>query len=117
MAHRMTENLLPPEVQIPAGEHKLKGTWSRPAGCETVVVFAHRSGSGRIGPRKRLVGASLQAAGIGTLSIDLLDEDEQRDRNFSNKVSSPRNSGGLELGTKLCTMNDRLRASGVVQRE
>ena len=116
MAHRRTENLMQAEAQIPAGEHELKGTLSRPAGSETVVVFAHGHGSGRFSPRSQFVAASLPAAGIGTLSIDLLDEDQQRDRNFSNKVSSPRNSGGLDLGAKLCTMNDRHRANCDCQR-
>src|SRR3990172_12528985 len=47
MAHKTTESLLQTEVQIPAGEHQLIGTLSRPAGSEIVVVFANGSGSGR----------------------------------------------------------------------
>lgn len=80
MAHKMTESLLQTEVQIPAGEHQLKGTLSRPAGSEIVVVFAHGSGSGRFSPRNQFVARSLQAAGIGTLLMDLLEEDEEDDR-------------------------------------
>ena len=80
MAHKTTESLLQTEVQIPAGEHQLIGTLSRPAGSEIVVVFAHGSGSGRFSPRNQFVARSLQAAGIGTLLLDLLEEDEEDDR-------------------------------------
>ncbi len=80
MALKMTKNLLEAEVEIAAGTHHLKGTLSRPAGSNAVVVFAHGSGSGRFSPRNQFVAASLQAAGIGTLLIDLLEEDEEGDR-------------------------------------
>jgi putative phosphoribosyl transferase len=80
MAHKMTASLLQTEVQIPSGQHQLKGTLSRPATSETVVVFAHGSGSGRFSPRNQFVAGSLQAAGIGTLLMDLLEEDEEDNR-------------------------------------
>jgi putative phosphoribosyl transferase len=80
MAHKTTESLLRTDVQIPAGEHQLKGTLSRPRDSEIVVVFAHGSGSGRLSPRNQFVASSLQAAGIGTLLMDLLEEDEEDDR-------------------------------------
>jgi putative phosphoribosyl transferase len=80
MAQNNTENLTQIEVEIPSGTHRLKGTLSRPAGANTVVVFAHGSGSGRFSPRNQFVAGSLQAAGIGTLLIDLLEEDEEDDR-------------------------------------
>ena len=80
MAHKTTESLLRTDVQIPAGEHQLKGTLSRPGDSEIVVVFAHGSGSGRLSPRNQFVASSLQAAGIGTLLMDLLEEDEEDDR-------------------------------------
>ncbi|WP_433150652.1 dienelactone hydrolase family protein [Actinomadura nitritigenes] len=49
-----------------------------PAG---MVVFAHGSGSSRLSPRNRAVAEGLNAAGIGTLLLDLLtDEEEQVDR-------------------------------------
>jgi putative phosphoribosyl transferase len=43
-------------------------------------VFAHGSGSGRFSPRNQFVAASLQADGIGTLLVDLLEEAEANDR-------------------------------------
>jgi putative phosphoribosyl transferase len=80
MGSKITENELQAEVQIPADEHELKGTLSRPAGSKSIVVFAHGSGSGRFSPRNQFVARSLQAAGIGTLLIDLLEENEEDDR-------------------------------------
>jgi dienelactone hydrolase len=41
------------------------------------VVFAHGSGSGRHSPRNRFVARSLEAAGLGTLLMDLLTEAEE----------------------------------------
>ena len=45
-----------------------------------VVLFAHGSGSGRKSPRNQYVADVLQNAGLGTLLIDLLEEEEASDR-------------------------------------
>jgi dienelactone hydrolase len=42
-----------------------------------VVVFAHGSGSSRFSPRNRWVAGALQQAGLGTVLIDLLTQDEE----------------------------------------
>jgi putative phosphoribosyl transferase len=68
------------ELQIPVGEHRLMGTLCLPTGCRSIVVFAHGSGSGRFSPRNQFVAGALQAAGIGTLLMDLLEEAEEDDR-------------------------------------
>jgi len=44
------------------------------------VIFAHGSGSSSRSPRNRAVAASLNAAGHGTLLMDLLSRDEESDR-------------------------------------
>lgn len=80
MAHKLTEGISQTEVRIPANGHQLMGTLSLPAGCTSIVVFAHGSGSGRFSPRNQFVAGSLQSAGIGTLLMDLLEEDEEDDR-------------------------------------
>lgn len=46
-----------------------------PAG---MVLFAHGSGSSRHSPRNRAVAEGLNAAGIGTLLLDLLTEQEEQ---------------------------------------
>lgn len=79
MAHKVI-NSSETGVQIPVGGHWLKGTLSLPAGYQTIVVFAHGSGSGRFSPRNQFVAGALQSAGIGTLLMDLLEKEEEDDR-------------------------------------
>ncbi len=67
-------------VEIPAGRRWVKGVLSLPRLARGVVAFAHGSGSGRFSPRNKFVAHVLQDAGLGTLLIDLLEEDETQDR-------------------------------------
>jgi putative phosphoribosyl transferase len=67
-------------VEVPAGRVSLPGHLSVPRGAGAVVVFAHGSGSGRHSPRNQFVAGALLDAGLGTLLLDLLDEDEAEDR-------------------------------------
>ncbi|GAA1416316.1 dienelactone hydrolase family protein [Streptomyces thermospinosisporus] len=57
----------------------LAGDLVLPEAPRGVVLFAHGSGSSRFSPRNRAVAAELQQAGLGTLLLDLLTEDEERD--------------------------------------
>ncbi len=66
------------DVKIPAGTRTLDGTLVVPANAGGVVVFAHGSGSGRFSPRNRYVARVLNDAGLGTLLMDLLTEEEER---------------------------------------
>ena len=63
-------------VEIQIGDRRLAGTLALPRAPNGMVLFAHGSGSGRSSPRNQLVARALQAAGFGTLLIDLLDEQE-----------------------------------------
>ena len=67
-------------VEIPAGRRWVKGILRMPPEPKGVVAFAHGSGSGRFSPRNQFVAEVLQDAGLGTLLIDLLEEDEAKDR-------------------------------------
>ena len=66
------------EVTIQIGGNKLGATLDLPRDARGVVVFAHGSGSSRFSPRNRQVATALQAAGLGTLLMDLLTEAEDR---------------------------------------
>jgi len=66
------------DVKIPAGTRTLDGTLVVPANAGGVVVFAHGSGSGRSSPRNRYVARVLNDAGLGTLLMDLLTEEEEQ---------------------------------------
>ena len=65
---------------IPSDLVRLEGELTIPEGATGVVLFAHGSGSSRLSPRNRLVAQVLQNAGIGTLLLDLLTEEEAADR-------------------------------------
>jgi putative phosphoribosyl transferase len=65
-------------VSVEAGGVLLRGDLAIPDGAQGIVVFAHGSGSGRHSPRNRRVARVLQDAGLATLLLDLLTEDEER---------------------------------------
>jgi putative phosphoribosyl transferase len=81
-AHRATgvERDTDEQVVIPAGREHIEGHLRVPAGATGVVVFAHGSGSSRHSPRNRFVADVLHDAGLGTLLLDLLTPEEERDR-------------------------------------
>ncbi|MGY1810310.1 dienelactone hydrolase family protein [Blastococcus sp. SYSU D00669] len=66
------------EVRVAVPGAVLTGDLVVPAPARGVVLFAHGSGSSRHSPRNRRVAAALQAAGFGTLLLDLLTEAEER---------------------------------------
>ena len=68
------------DLQIPCGERKLSGMLAVPTGAKAVVAFAHGSGSGRFSPRNQFVAEVLQRGSLGTLLLDLLEEEEAEDR-------------------------------------
>ncbi|MFB7930321.1 dienelactone hydrolase family protein [Streptomyces sp. NPDC056039] len=65
-------------VTVPAGGAALTGDLDLPPDARAVVLFAHGSGSSRHSPRNREVAAGLRTAGLGTLLIDLLTEEEEQ---------------------------------------
>ena len=65
-------------VGISAGQVELAADLTIPQAAAGMVAFAHGSGSGRHSPRNRLVAERLQQAGLGTLLLDLLTEDEEQ---------------------------------------
>lgn len=64
-------------VRIPIGSTELEGILAVPESARGVVLFAHGSGSGRHSPRNRQVADVLRGAGLATLLIDLLTQDEE----------------------------------------
>ncbi|MFZ1121472.1 MAG: phosphoribosyltransferase [Candidatus Binataceae bacterium] len=58
----------------------MEGELAIPEGAMGIVLFAHGSGSSRLSPRNQLVAQTLQNAGIGTLLLDLLTDEEAADR-------------------------------------
>ena len=78
-------------VAVPSGQAVLEGNLTVPAGARGIVLFAHGSGSSRHSPRNRLVADRLHEAGLATLLIDLLtqqEEDAERGRATCASTSS-----------------------------
>jgi putative phosphoribosyl transferase len=65
-------------VSVPAAEVALEGDLSMPLAPKGVVLFAHGSGSSRHSPRNRYVAESLNEHSLGTLLVDLLTDEEER---------------------------------------
>ena len=66
-------------VRVTADSVDLEGTLTIPAGARGVVLFAHGSGSSRHSPRNRYVAKMLREGSLGTLLIDLLTPNEERE--------------------------------------
>ena len=65
------------DVQIRSGAAVLQGDLIIPAGAQSVVLFAHGSGSSRHSPRNQFVARTIREAGVGTLLFDLLTPEEE----------------------------------------
>src|SRR5919199_1131263 len=66
------------DIELPQRGFALRGILGIPVAAGGVVLFAHGSGIGRLSPRNGYVARTLQSAGLATLLIDLLTEDEER---------------------------------------
>ena len=66
-------------VHIPAGSATIEGMLEIPERATGLVLFAHGSGSSRHSPRNNYVAGVLRQAGVGTLLMDLLTPEEDRD--------------------------------------
>lgn len=67
------------EIRIPAEGVALEGALTLPTGARGIVLFAHGSGSSRHSPRNQAVARGLQQSGLGTLLMDLLTREEERE--------------------------------------
>src|SRR4051794_22015343 len=70
-------------VRVRAGGVTLEGDLGVPDEALGVVLFAHGSGSGRKSPRNRFVAQSLREAGLATLLVDLLTEQEEAEDRYT----------------------------------
>lgn len=88
------------DVEIPAGDGRIAADLSDDVTARPVVVFAHGAGSSRHSPRNRQVATRLNRAGLVTLLLDLLTEQEE---------SADAATGHLRFDINLLT--DRLLAA------
>lgn len=80
MKNSHTHSFVQREVAITAGDKVVRGELVLPGAAAAAVVFAHGSGSGRLSPRNQYVARVLNEAGLATLLVDLLEEQEAGDR-------------------------------------
>ena len=66
-------------VRIPVDGAHIEGALELPGSPIGLVLFAHGSGSSRHSPRNNFVARALRDHGIGTLLMDLLTPEEDRD--------------------------------------
>ncbi|MER7070491.1 phosphoribosyltransferase family protein [Terrabacter sp. NPDC000476] len=99
------------EVVVPAGGVLLAAHLRVPAEAAGVVVFAHGSGSSRHSPRNGFVADVLDAAGLGTLLVDLLTADEEADR--TNVFDIPLLASRLQDVTRWLEAHPRTRSAPI----
>jgi putative phosphoribosyl transferase len=73
----------PRDVHLSLPGAELEGSLTIPEEARGLVLFAHGSGSSRHSPRNQYVAEILQAAGLGTLLMDLLTRDEDEVDRFT----------------------------------
>jgi dienelactone hydrolase len=70
-------------VTIPSGSVAINGNLTVSPQARGIVIFAHGSGSSRFSPRNTKVAQEINSAGIATLLIDLLTEEEEAEDMYS----------------------------------
>ncbi len=74
-------------VQIKCGSVRMEGMLELPPNPIGVVLFSHGSGSSRLSPRNNYVARALRNQRMGTLLMDLLTEQEDRDEKTRFNIS------------------------------
>src|SRR3990170_4510830 len=92
MYNNMIEYQFLDEIEIPLGKISLMGDLRVPVRSDSIVVFAHGSGSSRHSSRNKFVAKVLNEAGFATLLFDLLtvQEDENYSKRFEISLLSKR---------------------------
>lgn len=95
-------------VAVPSGKVRLEGMLELPEKSQSIVLFAHGSGSSRLSPRNNFVARELRAAGLGTLLIDLLtgEEDQTYETRFDISLLTDRLADSAKWLRKYPATND-----------
>ncbi len=73
-----SQDVLEDHVRLQLDHVELEGGLAIPRKAESIVIFAHGSGSSRFSPRNRFVAAELNKRGLATLLFDLLTPSEEK---------------------------------------
>lgn len=66
-------------VHIPIDNFFLDGNICMPPHAQSIIIFAHGTGSNRFSPRNKMVARELRKAGYATLLFDFMGEHEEED--------------------------------------
>jgi dienelactone hydrolase len=85
-------------IRIQSGQVEVEGMLEVPEHPLGIVLFAHGSGSSRFSPRNNYVAGELRNAGMGTLLMDLLtqEEDEQYRTRFNISLLTERLAAAVD---------------------
>jgi dienelactone hydrolase len=89
------------DLVIETPEATMRAFLTIPENARSIVLFAHGAGSSRHSPRNQHVAQRLQDAGLATLLLDLLTEDEERIDMYTGRLrfDIPFLAGRLEEAT------------------
>lgn len=96
------------DLVIKTREVTLRAILAIPEKARSIVLFAHGAGSSRHSPRNQHVAQKLQEAGLATLLLDLLTEDEERIDMYTGRLrfDIPFLAGRLESATEWVLSNE-----------
>ncbi len=97
------------DLVIETREATLRAILAVPEKARSIVLFAHGAGSSRHSPRNQHVAQKLQDAGLATLLLDLLTEDEERIDMYTGRLrfDIPFLAGRLDAATGWVLANDQ----------
>lgn len=98
------------DIVIETREATLRAFLSIPEKARSIVLFAHGAGSSRHSPRNQHVAQKLYDAGLATLLLDLLTEDEERIDMYTGRLrfDIPFLAGRLEAATGWVLANEQI---------
>jgi dienelactone hydrolase len=110
MTVRLRQKIIHQEVTIPTVRAVIKGDLGIPQTPGALVIFAHGTGSSRLSPRNQHVAEILQQAGLATLLVDLLSEEEDQIDFFTGKLrfDIPFLAGRVDSATEWVLQNNRI---------
>jgi len=97
------------DLVIETREATLRAFLAIPEKARSIVLFAHGAGSSRHSPRNQHVAQKLYDAGLATLLLDLLTEDEERIDMYTGRLrfDIPLLAGRLEAATGWVLSNEQ----------
>lgn len=98
-------------IRIQVDNVQIEAMLNLPPSAKGIIIFAHGSGSNRLSPRNNFVADALHGAGMGTLLVDLLTPNEDRD--YDNRFNIPLLTQRLDAAVQKLTCYELTSACSV----